>query len=382
MDIRLGGRRFRYDFDALGSRVLNAAWPYFGRLDRRSRLGSAIAFAVLLHLLLLWLLLAEHPRPWDMPHWQDETPPPPVDLWTPAEPVPEEATPPNVPRVTPHEIPTPEAPKPQPQTEPQPQASPKTETDIQPQPALAPSPSVPSVQPSPAPQITVPTPTPDVKPLPTVAPAPVADTPRSTSMSLKTKKKDQDDNLQKMEAAPGQVSDLNLHQVPADIPTLSAATPSGATPATPGSAGSRAGAAGSAAGGAAAGGGKAGGLPGGLSGLGLNGRGALSQALQNHDYCVDKQINGKPIPKDCHMPDLASAKPLGPKPVPQFDAELARRKAMAQPGNADYWRRVNQGAADPAHDDHRPRPGEYQSGKAARVMGECSQTDSCTNDMK
>jgi len=371
MDIRLGGHRLKYDFEALNGRVLDMTWPYYGRMDRRGRIAAGIVFAVLLHLILLWVLLAERPHAWDMSHtWETEEPPLPVDLWAPTQPETQQEPMerPVTRTVTPHETP-----RSQPQPQPQPQPQHQSQAQVQPQPAVQAAPTQPVEVPQAKPDVIIPAPVPDTKPLPGSQAVKSFDEPRDVPMSLSTKKKEKDD-IQKQDLAVGQASSLNLHQVPADAPVLSPVEPSGLIPAKPG---------GAQAGGATAGGGRTGAvaLPGGgMSGIGLNGRGAVSQALQNHDYCADRQIKGQPIPKDCHMPDLASAKPLGPRPVASFDAELARRKAMAQPGNADYWRRVNQGIADPAHDDHRPRPGEYQNGKAARVMGECSQTDSCPTD--
>ena len=46
MDIRLGARRFRYDFDALSGRVLDATWPYYRGLPRRGRSDAGAGRAV------------------------------------------------------------------------------------------------------------------------------------------------------------------------------------------------------------------------------------------------------------------------------------------------------------------------------------------------
>jgi outer membrane biosynthesis protein TonB len=353
MDIRFGGRRYRYDFDALNARVFDAAWPWYRRMDWRGRMGAAVAFAIILHLFLLWALLAEHPHAWDISHsWETEDQPLPVDMWTPLE-----TRPQPVEKATSHPAPVHETP-------PQPQPQPKT----QPQPVPLTAPPQPVETPQAKPEVVIEVPAPNSNPLPSAAATPVFDAPREMPMSLSTKKKDKKDDVQKLDTTVGRVSDLNLHQVATDAPVLDAVPPSGLTPSIK---------AGGAAAGAQGGGAGAGAASGGLNGTGLKGRGAISQALQDHDYCVDKQINGKTIPADCHMPDMASAKSLGLKHVADYDAELARRRMIAQPGNADYWNRVNTPIADPAHDDHRPRPGQYHDGKAARVMGECSQTDSC-----
>jgi outer membrane biosynthesis protein TonB len=348
MDIRLGAQRFRYDFSALSGRVNDAVWPYYRRIDPRGRLGVAVALALVLHALFFWMLISEHQRAWNIHQvWQSEDEPLPVDLWTPSEPRPQ-PEPVQVQAVKPHQVPP--KPETQPKTEPEPQP--------QPQPAVQAAPPQPTPQPQTQPEVYIPAPNPDVKPLTAPSATPAFEAPREIGMTGKTKKKDRDDIQKADSAALGQMSDLHLHQVPADAPVLSAVAPSGLTPTVD---------AGGAAGGASAGSGagRLGNvqLPGGVNGTGLKGRGAVSQALQNHDYCVDKQIDGKPIPKDCDMPDLAN--------------ELARRNMIAKPGNADYWDRVNHPIQDPGHDDHRPRPGEYHTGKAARVQGECSLTDSC-----
>jgi hypothetical protein len=377
MDIRLGEHRFRYDFSALSGQVNAAAWPYYRRIDPRGRLGVAVALALVLHVLFFWLLISEHQRAWRLAQtWQSEDEPLPVDLWTPEKPRPQ-PEPVQVRAIAPHQTP----PKPETQTEQQPEQptrsapqpvvqmtpQPQTQTQVQPQ-----------AQSQTQPQVYMPAPNPEVKPLTSPSANPAFDAPREIGMTGKTKKKDKDD-IQKADTPTlGRMSDLNLHQIPADAPVLSAVPPSGLTPSV--NSGGNTGAAGANAGAneGANPGGRLGAvqLPGGLKG----GRGAVSQALQNHDYCVDQQIHGKPIPKDCDMPDLASAKPLGPKPVAAFDAELARRKMIAKSGNADYWDRVNHPIQDPGHDDHRPRPGQYHTGKAARVDGECGLTDSCPTD--
>ncbi|MDI7774429.1 hypothetical protein [Asticcacaulis sp. EMRT-3] len=353
MDDRPGGKRFWMNFDAWNARALNAAWPYFGRLDRRGRLSAAVAISVVVHLALIWMLLSERPDAWHLSQsWQTDDQPEPVELW----------------RVT---LPRPEPrPKVIPQMPERPEVPPRDVTQPQPAPAAQSAPSQAVQRPQPAPEVTVPVP--QVNPLPSPVATPQVEAPREMSLSLKTKKKD-NEKVARDDNALGKLSDLKLHQVPSiNLPALNAVQPSGLTRPTvnPG---------GSSAGGEPAVGSRLGTvqLPGGLSGMGVNGRGAVSQALQDHDYCVDQQIKGKAIPADCHMSKLSEARSLGVKHVAEYDKVLAKRQSQATPGNDDYWRRVVQGPTDPGHDDHMPHKGAYSEGRANRVKGECSLSDSC-----
>ncbi|ESQ91731.1 hypothetical protein ABAC460_05165 [Asticcacaulis sp. AC460] len=159
------------------------------------------------------------------------------------------------------------------------------------------------------------------------------------------------------------VSNMNLHvpdQVTADAPT------SGLTAARK--------PAGSAGGGGGGGGMSGAGLPpGALQGL-SGGRSGVSQAIQNHNSCVELQQTGKPIPESCNMPALASQGRMGPKPDRDFQNTANQRDANLRykttPGSTDYWKRVNASPSPGSggRDDDLPKKGVYSSDKDARVM--------------
>ncbi len=195
------------------------------------------------------------------------------------------------------------------------------------------------------------------QPVPVPAPAPVP--------NIKVKKRTAEALQKKAEDSVSNVNDLNLHEVQAvDVPGLQAVPSSGLAPKpsaqAPAAPGGRLGAM------------QAQGLPGGANGVGLNGRGQLTQAMQNHDYCVAQQTAGKPIPANCNMASLTGMKPTGLKPDADFQKAVAKKDANARytqaAGNSDYWKRVNHVPATSDRDDDLPKPGSYTGAKDQRVM--------------
>jgi hypothetical protein len=266
-------------------------------------------------------------------------------------------------------VPRPEVePAPSPQPQPSPQSTPQ-QAQIQPVPQPTPQRVAPrqvdNVQ-----AINTPTAKAIQQPQPTLQDAAanvpsVSDEPSPTPQKVKKKEEEQalDAKRQMTAAAVPAPSDLNLHETPVPSVSVSPVAPSGLTP----NPASRLAAGGGtpSAGGAAA--------PGGQAGTGLKGRGSATQALQNHEDCVSRQTEGKPIPPSCKMKDYASMQSVGPRPDADFQAAAAqrdaRRKYKTDPGNADYWNRVghNPSTFKPSENDH-PTPGAYDSAKDQRVM--------------
>jgi len=314
------------------------------RTSQRSRLTGSIVLALGLHGLLLWMLVATHPDIWNLDSQMIEEPFLPAEIWEVPPPKPE-VIPEWKPVVVPREVQPPETPQPVDEAPRQAEQSP---------PALLPQPVV---QPQPVKPITVTIP--KEKPLDITAPATVADAPPSPSMSAKAKKKAQEELDAKAQEAVGQVSDLNLHETPdINIPALQKVAPSGLAPAE--------------------GGGRLGAMspPAGLpSGTGTlkGGRGQVTQALQNHDWCVATQQAGKPLPADCQMSDLASQKAMGPKPDAGLQAAVAKKdktlRYKVSPGNDAYWNRVTHVPTAADQRDQAPQPGAYSSAKDQRNMG-------------
>lgn len=344
----------------------------------RARWATATALVLMLHLVVLWgltvpLKFADLPDV-DQDVIQAElyqTPPPPdVQPVIPVELVPR---------------PVPQPPQPRPQPEPQPQKPAQAAAA-----APAPAPPTPQVQAQAQPQ-PQPTPAP-AKPMPQVVnrPQDTFDTPRNPSLQaradvklqsaqapdqtldpeLKTAnvklKKKQEEELEAHQAltatAAANLGDIKLHDSSAPVQTVvapSGLTPDGthlATGAPP------AGGAGGAAG-AMAGNGKTG-----IKG----GRGALTQALQNDDYCLKAQRDGKPIPANCHMKGLTEMAALTAKLDPHLQKEADdhafQQKYKTSPGNAAYWKR-NSPTSNPGvrlSDDD--QAGAYTSDKDQRVM--------------
>jgi len=305
-------------------------------LGDRAQKGFATAVVLVLHLLVFWALFIPLPVETDQTDRDqdviqaelDEPVPPPV---IPVQLVPRQVAPPR---------PVPQ-PKPQPQPEPQKQA------------AVAPVPAPPQPQPVPVPD----------KPQPKVIDRPqeTFDTPRQPTLQARSDvklqnsqasapavepelqaantrlKKKQEEELEARQNSGAVVStfnDVKLHEAPtAGIQTVVA--PSGLTPdgthlAT----------------GAPQSGGAVAGAAGGKTGTGLKGgRGGLTQALQNDDFCLKAQRDGKPIPADCHMKGMTEMAALSMKLDPHLqkeaDAHAFQQKYKTSPGNDAYWKRNN-----------------------------------------
>ena len=315
------------------------------RTSHRSRLTGAIVLALVLHGLLFWMLVATHPEIWNLDSQMIEEPFLPAEIWE-VPPLPEpEVKPEPVPVVVPREVQQPETPQPVDEAPRQTEQAP---------PAAVPQPVV---QPQPVKPITVTIP--KEKPLDLTAPATVADAPPSPSMSARAKKKAQEELDAKAQESVGQASDLNLHETPnISVPSLQKVAPSGLAPAGDGG---RLGAMSPPAG-----------LPSGTGTL-KGGRGQVTQALQNHDWCVATQKSGRPLPADCEMGDLASQKAMGPKPDAGLQAAVAKKdktlRYKTSAGNDAYWNRVTHVPTAADQRDQAPQPGAYSNAKDQRNMG-------------
>lgn len=317
------------------------------RTSRRSRLMGATAMALGLHVLLFWMLVATHPEMWNIDSRFIDNSYTPVELWQ-EPPIPQpDVQPEPIPQVVPREVQSVE--------------TPRSADQAPPSSVMAPTPKTvpqPVVQPQPAKPITVNIP--KEKPLDITGPTTLSETPAPPSVSTRVKKKTQEEIQAKSQAAVGQVSDLNLHEVAnVNMPALQKASPSGLAPSS-------------------GGGGRQGslqppaGLPGG-TGILKGGRGQVTQSLQNHDWCVSAQQSGKPLPPDCQMTDLASQKNLGPKPDADFQAAVAKKdqnlRYKTSAGNAAYWNRVVHVPTAADQRDQAPQPGAYSNAKDQRGMG-------------
>lgn len=350
----------------------------------RSRWTFSTAVVLLAHALILWALIGSTWRPADLPTHDDDVIQ--AELYRPVEPP--------VPPVEPVPVkrePMPQPPQPQPQP-PKPQATPTKAAE---QPAPVPAPPTPE----PAPPVPAPVQQPhlDIK----LAPRPQddftkpsklstqpakADTklqavnvqaptidPESKAANIKLKKKEEDELDAKSSLATAHVpdaGDIKLHETP--MPSIqTVVAPSGLTPdgthlATGASAAPNGGsnaAAASLAGAAGAAGGK-----GKLTG----GRGGLTQALQNDDFCLKAQRDGKPIPGDCHMKSMTQMAGLNQVLSPEMQKEAAahefQQRYKTSPGNAAYWKRGNAPAPNDPHISDDDQAGAYTSAKDQRVM--------------
>lgn len=347
--------------------------------DRRFVLGQrvqrafAAAVVLVLHLFGLWLLIDSRLDFYHLPDADQDVIQAEID----------EPPPPPEPEVQPvlklQLVPRP-VPPPQPRQEPRPQKQAVAQAAPAPAPVPAPPAPTPAQEPAkPIPQVvnrpqetfdTPRTPTlqarADVKLQNTQAPDQAID-PELKAANLKLKKK-QEEELQARQALTASlpadtVGDLKLHEAPSQsLQTVVA--PSGLTPdgshlaiGAPANAGPAGGA-------AAAAGGKTG-----LKG----GRGVLSQALQNDDYCLKAQRDGKPIPANCHMKSLTEMAALSMKLDPHLqkeaDAHAFQQKYKTTPGNAAYWNRNNVNSRPGSQlgegDD---QAGAYTDAKDQRVM--------------
>ncbi len=331
----------------------------------RARWAASTAVALFVHLLAVWGILSSWPKPYDMTDL-DTTPPEDVLIYEvpkPPEPQPKVIVQPR-PQVTPREVQAP-------------QAEPKPEQAAAPPPSVVPQPQ----PPTPAPQVAIKTQTvPQVdiqqnqsrqftqdKLADATSDVPEIARPHTTTK----KKKDEDAGLQKPAADAGALSDLNLHQAANAPPALAAGVePSGLS------------APGAAAGGkgAPAGAGALAGLNGaqGVVGKGMNGRGSLTQAMQNHDFCNTAVAKGKSPPPNCDMAALSGQANLGLKNRPDLKAAAAavdaNRAYKTGAGNSDYWNRVGGSPSTGVQpnfrpEDHDPGPGAYSKPDDQDVMG-------------
>ncbi|WP_443747289.1 hypothetical protein [Asticcacaulis solisilvae] len=359
----------------LGHRVIRVTVA--GRqfdIGERGRLTGATTAALLMHLLVLWVLIANAPHPMDLPAPDAIN----AELYR-VEPLPEPQ--PDQPQPQPSERVTPR------QTPPEPVPQPAQQAQVQtPQPQTAASPQpVPAPQPAPVPDKSLQTAPRDteafqaVKPttlsnrtdralqnndrsMPTVA----ADEPQRNPDATKKKKREEEvlDANPKL-AQQHDVSDLKVHETP--LPSVDAAppAPSGLSPdasrqASAPPAGGQSGAAGARGSAGAA-----------ALGQLKGGRNGVTQALQNHESCVDIQKKGKTPPKDCDMLALGQMNGLGLKPDAHLQAAAAARDAdlryKTQPGNTDYWKRVNDGPQSRYQPDDTVKPGQYSNDKDDRT---------------
>ncbi len=360
----------------LGHRVISVTIA--GRrfdIGERGRLTGATASALLLHLLIIWVLIATVPHPMDLPE-QDVID---AELYR-VEPLPE--PPPEQTRVQPAQRVTPR------QTPPEPVTQPVQQAQVQvPQPQTATSPQpVPTPQPAPVPDKSLQVAPRDTetfqsvtnptlrtrtdravqsndRALPTVA----AEAPRTDADAAKKKKREEEalDANPKLAQA-RDATDLKVHETPLPSVDASAPAPSGLSPdtshlASSPPAGGQSGAAGARGSAGAA-----------ALGQLKGGRNGVTQALQNHDSCVQIQQKGKTPPRDCDMVALGQMNGLGLKPDARLQAAAAARDAelryKTQAGNADYWKRVNAGPQSRYEPPDGSKPGQYSSDKDDRVI--------------
>lgn len=332
----------------------------------RQRLVGSTGVVLLLHGLVLWMLIAANPQM--LPLREIEEQAIDTELYT-YEPLPEPLVEP-VPVLRPREVIEPEPqvePEPQPQPDPVPVPQPAPET-YKPMPKAITSPreNLDPVRNPTAKALTDRNVRSEVVAAPTVEAEP---DPRQLA-NLKAKKKEEEGRIESKSAltarAPG-INDLNLHETPMTAaPTIA---PSGLASDQPGrSAGE---------GTPPAAGATGGGLKGGRSGI--------TQALQNHESCVELQQAGKPIPRNCNMKELAAMKGIGvgdPSGRDHYGPIVAKKEAYDKykrsPGNTDYWKRVNKVPTTKDQVDKAPAsPGTYSNYEERRAIGECHLNNSC-----
>ena len=337
-------------------------------IGARARWTLAIVSVLIFHLLVLWGLVITPRVPVDLPDTDQAVVQAEIDQ------------PPPEPEVQPM-LKVQLMPRPAAKLEPQPQKQTVAQAASPPAPAPVPAPPAPTPAPEtakPLPQIVnrpqevldVPrTPTlqarADVKLQTTQAPVQALD-PELKAANTKLKKK-QEEELQARQTLTASIpadmaGELKLHEAPSQsLQTVVA--PSGLTPD-----GTHL-AVGAPPGGGAAGGGA---LAGGHNGL-KGGRGVLSQALQDDDFCLKAQRDGKPIPANCHMKSLTQMAGLTTKLDPHLqkeaDAQAFQQKYKTQPGNQAYWNRNNVNSRPGSQlgegDD---QAGAYTDAKDQRVM--------------
>ncbi len=341
---------------------------------QRTRLAGSAATVLALHALFLWMLIAAHPSVMTLPIAPDEIPP--VDLFEPIpppEPVPIERTQ-DVPDVQPRQVQPPEV-EPQPQPPVQPQVQPQTQPQSQPAPytplpkaVVTPRDTVDAVRPPAIKTVS------DNRLKDAAVTTPTLDAEPDPALKAKQQEADKVETKKTLAVAAPSANDLDLHDAP--LPVIKAAPETGLTD-------------NKAKGATASAGGPPAGAAGGLNGVGLKGRGAATQALQNHENCATKQVEGKPIPVDCNMKALARMNGLGtgdPASRAYYGPIVAKKEAdaryKADPGNADYWKRVNAAPSPRYEPDDQPHTGAYSNEKDQRVLGSCGQSDSCGTGKK
>ena len=343
--------------DEMNLAMEHATYRLTRSTDWRARLAGAVLLVLLFHALFLWVLVNTHSDTWNVRELVEDELPVPIELWQPTPPPEPVPLPKPVPRPVEQQQPQPEQQQAQPAPSAPPAAVPQPVVQPQPAPVVTPQPVV---QPQPVPAVVVP----QEKPAPVVAPVappqPVAapDLPPSIKLKKKTR-----EAVQKMTADSTAADDLHLHEaLTTDVPAIQNVPSSGLSPkpSAPPAPGGRLGAM------------QAQGLPSGIDGVGLNGRGKLTQAMQNHDYCVAQQTAGKPIPATCDMAGLNGMKSQGLKADAALQAAVAKKDATARytqaSGNSDYWKRVNHVPTTSDRSDDLPKSGSYTGAKDQRIM--------------
>lgn len=339
----------------------------------KGRLAFSTTVVLIMHLLMFWGFAQLRPKIMDLPE-RDYQPPMDVEVYQIKEPPPEPVP---VLKITPREIQPPQVePKPVPQPQPQVQeaaAAPARATSVEPVPA----------PPSPVPSPAIKTQTIEKIELQqqqakqlnqNIAANNTADLPTLESQTKTKQRKDEEAGLQKPVAGVTSLSSLNLHATPDSAPVLEADVAPSGLPApgggSPGGGGSPA---------AGGGGGSVAGLAGaqGIIGKDLKGRGSLTQAMQNHDYCAEAKIKGKTPPANCKTNALTGETSLGLVDRPDLQKAAGQRDANLQyktgAGNSDYWNRVSGSPSTGIQpnfrpDDGVPHKGAYSNPKDERVM--------------
>ncbi len=339
------------------------------KVGPRSRLAASTAIVLLVHFFVFWGIASMRDVAYNLPDHEDPAPPLEVEVYDIHEPPP---TPVPVIKVEPRPVETPPEPKPTPQPQQQQQQ------------AAAPPPVPQPVPEPPAPQMAI-----KAQAVPQLNlqrdqarqltqtqladsqnDVPLVDMP---SHNIK-KRKDEEAGLQKPTSDVQSLNALNLHQATDAPPALAAAVaPSGLpAPGNPASGGPAGGGTPSAGGGAMAG------LKNGqgIVGKDMNGRGSLTQAMQNHDYCNQAVVKGKSPPPNCNMTGLSGQTNLGLIDRPDLKKAAAQRDANLKyktgTGNSDYWNRVagspSTGIQPNFRPDDGPQKGAYTDPKDQRVM--------------
>lgn len=337
----------------------------------RGRLAFASVVVLIVHFFIFWGIASMRALPYNLPDQEDKAPPVEVEVYDqipPPPPIPRHVVEP-VPPVVPPKV----EPKPVPQPQPQPQQAAAPPQTPQPQPVPEPPAAAPSlaiktqpmqkvdVQAEQARQMSDTTLAQSNVDMPTLAPEP--------SKTRTKKRSDADSGIQGPASDVKSLTALNLHQASGSTATLTAkVAPSGLAAPSGGP--------GSPSGGGPAGGGALANFNGGQGMIG-KGRGSLTQALQNHEYCNTAVAKGKSPPPNCNASGLSGETGLGLVDRPDLKKAAAQRDANLQyktgSGNAAYWQRVSGSPSTGVQpnfrpDDHEPGAGAYSDPKDQRVM--------------